>query len=215
MAAGTSPAKATSESKGKKHTCARIRCTMKRKTVFVLFDVPEADSVSIKHRKPLPSGCLKSPIIRTGSVRASRSLPKQWDSIQISTVSPASKPHFTRWLVLALALIGGNAQARPNHWLTWKQGVIRSVDPQRKSLTIGENANQAVEVFRWNKGTRLLDQATERDKSGRPIDQGALTSGESVKILFQNERGERVAKRIVINTSDHKPGSKPIQSAGR
>ena len=127
----------------------------------------------------------------------------------------ASKSHCTRWLLLALAVIGGNAEARPNHWLTWKQGVITSVDPQRKSLTIAENDNQAVEVFRWNKGTRLLDKATERGKNGKPIDQGALASGESVKILFQNERGERVAKRIIINSSDHNLGPKTGHSFGR
>ena len=124
----------------------------------------------------------------------------------------ANQSRCVGWLLLVLALIGGNAEARPNHWLTWKQGVIQSVDPQRKSLTIAENDHQAVELFRWNKGTRLLDQATERGKSGRPIEQGALMSGESVKILFRNERGERVAKRIVINTSDR---SKTIQAVGR
>ena len=169
---------------------------MKRRAVFVVFKLQQANSIAIRRREPL-------------TPRFSYPVPKSKVS-KTARTSPS-----TRWLLLALALIGGNAEARPNHWLTWKQGVIRSVDPQRKSLTIAENDNKAVEVFRWNSGTRLLDQATERGKSGRPIDQGALTSGKSVKILFQNERGERVAKRIVINTSDNKHGSKTIQAVGR
>ena len=127
----------------------------------------------------------------------------------------ASKFRCTSWLLFAVALIDVEAQARPNHWLTWKQGVIKSVDLQHKSLTIAENDNQPAEVFRWNKGTRLFDQGTERGKNGRLIDQNVFTSGESVKILFQNERGERVAKRIVISASDPKLGSKTVQAIGR
>jgi hypothetical protein len=130
-------------------------------------------------------------------------------------VKTASNFRCTSWLLFNLVLIGVEAEARPNHWLIWKQGVIKSVDLQHKSLTIVENDNQPAEVFRWNKGTRLLDQATERGKNGRLIDQNVLTSGELVKILFQNERGERVAKRIVINTSDDKLGSKTVQAFGR
>jgi hypothetical protein len=130
-------------------------------------------------------------------------------------VKTASKFRCTCWLLFALALIGVEAEARSNHWLAWKQGVIKSVDLPHMSLTIAENDNQPAEVFRWNKGTRLLDQATERGKNGRLIDQNVLTSGESVKILFQNERGERVAKRIVISTSDPKLGSKTVQAVGR
>ena len=127
----------------------------------------------------------------------------------------ASKFRCTCWLLFALALIGVEAEARSNHWLAWKQGIIKSVDLQHKSLTIAENDNQPVEVFCWNKGTRLFDQATERGKNGRLIDPNVITSGESVKILFQNERGERVAKRIVISASDHKLGSKTVQAVGR
>ena len=127
----------------------------------------------------------------------------------------ASKFRGTSWLVFALALIGVEAEARSNHWLAWKQGIIKSVDLQHNSLTIAENDNQPAEVFRWNKETRLFDQVTERGKNGRLIDQNVLTSGESVKILFQNERGERVAKRIVISASDPKLGAKTVQAVGR
>ena len=127
----------------------------------------------------------------------------------------ASKFRCSSWSLFALALIGVEAEARSNHWLAWKQGVIKSVDQQHKSLTIAENDNQPAEVFRWNKGTRLFDQATERAKNGRLIDQNVLTNGESFKILFQNERGERVAKRIVISPSDPKLGSKTVQAVGR
>jgi hypothetical protein len=129
-------------------------------------------------------------------------------------VKITSKFRCTSWLLFALALIGVEAEARSNHWLAWKQGIIKCVDLQHKSLTIAEKDNQPAKVFRWNKETRLLDQATERGKNGSLIDQSVLTSGESVKILFQNERGERVAKRIVINTSDPKLGSKTVQAVG-
>jgi hypothetical protein len=129
-------------------------------------------------------------------------------------VKTTSKFRCTSWLLFALALIGVEAEARSNHWLAWKQGIIKYVDLQHKSLTIAEKDNQPGKVFRWNKETRLLDQATERGKNGSLIDQSVLTSGESVKILFQNERGERVAKRIVINTSDPKLGSKTVQAVG-
>jgi hypothetical protein len=129
-------------------------------------------------------------------------------------VKTTSKFRCTSWLLFALALIGVEAEARSNHWLAWKQGIIKYVDLQHKSLTIAEKDNQPAKVFRWNKETRLLDQATERGKNGSLIDQSVLTSGESVKILFQNERGERVAKRIVINTSDPKLGSKTVQAVG-
>jgi hypothetical protein len=84
---------------------------MKRKTVFVLFKVPEADSVAIKRREPPPRGAC---------------------------------------------------------YLVPKSKVI--------------------------------------------IDQRALTGDESVKTLVRNVRGERVAKRIVINTSDR---PKTIQAVGR
>ena len=127
----------------------------------------------------------------------------------------ASKFRCASWLLFALALIAVEAEARSNHWLAWKQGIIKCVDLQHMSLTIAENDNQPAEVFRWNKETRLFDQATERGKNGRLIDQNVLASGESVKILFQNERGELVAKRIVISTSDPKLGSKTVQAVGR
>ena len=127
----------------------------------------------------------------------------------------ASKFRGTSWLLFALALIGVEAEARSNHWLAWKQGIIKSVDLQHKSLTTAENDNKPAEVFHWNKGTRLFDQGTERGKNGRLIDQNVLTSGEPVKILFQNERGERVAKRIVISASDPKLGAKTVQAVGR
>jgi hypothetical protein len=124
-------------------------------------------------------------------------------------VKTSSKSH---GLLFALALMGVEAEARPGHFLTWRQGFIKSVDPQRNVLSIAQNDNQTAEVFRWNRETHFLDQAVERHKSGRPIDQSALMSGESVKILFQSQRGEGVAKRIVINTSDR---PKTIQAVGR
>jgi hypothetical protein len=83
MVAGTSPAKARSDSKGKKHTCARILCAMKRKTVFVLFVVPEVGSVAIKRQETLTRGVFyrvpKSKVIRTACVRAPRLFPRRWE----------------------------------------------------------------------------------------------------------------------------------------
>jgi hypothetical protein len=100
-------------------------------------------------------------------------------------------------LLVAVAELETVAVAGPHHWRSWTQGVITGMDAERRILIAQASGAPTATRYRWDSRTRLWDLATARRK-GRPVNAGALSAGETVRIWTERVNGEGLAVRILI-----------------
>ena len=78
------------------------------------------------------------------------------------------------------------------------RGTIQSVNASEQQLTIQESKSKQPQVFTWNQNTRFVEQDHAWSKS-RPVMADHLRPGEPVKIRYQKENDQFVAKTVVIS----------------
>jgi len=100
--------------------------------------------------------------------------------------------------LLASGLIGGTAFAgTPDHVLQ-DHGTIAGVNTENRILTITEAKSHEPRNFSWNHDTRLLERDHLWSRS-KPVMADQLQPGEPVKVSYQKQNDQFLAKTIVIS----------------
>lgn len=100
--------------------------------------------------------------------------------------------------LLAAGLVGVTAFSKnPNRMLS-DRGKVVNVNTQDKTLTITEAKSHQPQMFTWNDNTRFLERDHVLSKS-KAASANELKQGEPVKIRYQKENDQLVAKLIVIS----------------
>lgn len=99
--------------------------------------------------------------------------------------------------LLAIGMIGvTGASKNPNSMED--HGTIESVNVQQQTFTIKESKSKEPQVFTWNQDTRFVEHNHAWSKS-KPVMADQLQPGETVKVRYQKENDQLVAKSIVIS----------------
>ena len=99
------------------------------------------------------------------------------------------------WLGGAAAGSGG-----PHHFQKWVEGDVVNVDTNRHFLAIRQGSAHGRTTLTWDNQTKLF---SETDESIKPVSHpGAagtdhLRAGEHVRVLYQNQGKDLLARRIV------------------
>ena len=109
--------------------------------------------------------------------------------------------------VLAAGLMGVPAFARNPNRTLGDRGTIESVNAQEQMLMIKETKSKQPQVFSWNQDTRFVERDHLWSKS-KPAMADQLRAGEPVKVRYQKENDQLVAKTIVVS-----PAKKAAASA--
>jgi hypothetical protein len=104
--------------------------------------------------------------------------------------------------LLMVGLVGLTAFSRnPNRTLS-DRGTVASVNTSENMLTITETKSHQPQVFTWNSDTRFLERGDHLWSKSKPVMADQLQPGEPVKIRYQKENDQLLAKTIVISHSN-------------
>jgi hypothetical protein len=101
--------------------------------------------------------------------------------------------------LLAVGLLGVTAFSRnPNRTMA-DRGTVASVNAKESTLTITEAKSHQPQVFTWNSDTRFLERGDHLWSKSKAVMADQLQPGEPVKIRYQKENDQLLAKMIVIS----------------
>jgi hypothetical protein len=103
--------------------------------------------------------------------------------------------------LLAVGLTGVTAFAKDPNRTMEDHGTVANVNTQDNTLTITEAKSHQAQMFTWNQDTRFLERDHMLGKS-KTVSAEELKQGEPVKIRYQKENDQLVAKVIVISHSN-------------
>jgi hypothetical protein len=100
--------------------------------------------------------------------------------------------------LLAVGLLSVTAFSRNPDRVMADRGTIASINSDSKVLTIIEAKSHRPQMFSWNQDTRFLERDHLWNRS-KPIMAEQLRSGEPVKVRYQKQNDQLVAKSVVIS----------------
>jgi len=99
------------------------------------------------------------------------------------------------WFGATATGVGG-----PHHFQKWMEGEVLKVDTNKHLLAIRQGSSNAKTALTWDNQTTLF---TETNQSSKPASHPGVTeadhlrAGEHVRVLYQNQGKDLIARRIV------------------
>jgi len=89
-----------------------------------------------------------------------------------------------------------------------EQGTIQSIDPQQSTLTVRDARNGSTHNYVWNQDTKFLQHPKGSSIFTRSKTIGAtdLKSGEQVDVLYKQEGGQTLARKVVVTNDGQTSG---------
>jgi len=110
--------------------------------------------------------------------------------------------------LIAAGVIGVTAFSKNPNRPLGDRGKIQNVNPSEQRLTIQESKSKQPQMFTWNQDTRFVERDHLWSKS-KPVMADQLRPGEPVKIRYQKQNDQLVAKTVVISHANKAAASAP------
>jgi len=96
-----------------------------------------------------------------------------------------------------------------------EQGTIQNIDPQQSTLTVRDARNGSTHSYVWNQDTKFLQhpKGSTMFTRSKAIGAADLKSGEQVDVLYKQEGGHTLARKVVV-TNDGQTSGSHKESAG-
>ena len=90
-----------------------------------------------------------------------------------------------------------------------EQGTIQNIDPQQSTLTVRDARNGSTHSYMWNQDTKFLQhpKGSTMFTRSKVIGAADLKSGEQVDVLYKQESGHTLARKVVVTNDGQTSGS--------